>query len=124
MIDWAARASAALSQRRDAPTDKSDKSPISSALSVPEGPAGGKPSWVSSVSSVPDGRLLADRRWAALVKAINQCCAARGDTEANRVALIAECAELAPAEQADMREHFEAAAAIWLRAARGGRPRP
>lgn len=122
MIDWAARASAAHSQRRDASTDKSDESPISSALSVPDGHAGEKPRRVSSVSSVPDGRLFADRRGAALVKAINKCCAARGDTEANRAALIAECAELTPAEQADMREHFEGEAAIWQRAARGGNP--
>jgi TubC N-terminal docking domain len=59
---------------------------------------------------------------AALVKAINQCCAVRGDTEANRAALIAECAELDPREQADMTEHFNAEAKIWQRAARGGRP--
>lgn len=122
MIDWMARASAAFSQRRDAPTDKGDESPLSSALSVPDGPAGEKPTGVSSVSSVPDGRFLADRRFAALAKAINQCCAARGDDDVNRAALIAECAELTPAEQADMTEHFNAQAAIWLRAARGGRP--
>mgnify|MGYP000865933252 FL=1 len=59
---------------------------------------------------------------AALVKAINRCCAARGDTEANRVALIAECAALTPAEQTDMTDHFNAETAIWQRAARGGRP--
>ena len=122
MIDWAARASAAFSQKRDAPTDKDDESPISSVSSVSDGPAGEKPTGVSSVSSVPDGRFPADRRFAALAKAINQCCAARGDTEANRVALIVECAELTPAEQTDMREHFEAQAAICQRAIRGGGP--
>lgn len=58
---------------------------------------------------------------AGLVKAINRCCDARGDDDRNRAALIAECAELTPAEQTDMREHFEAEAAMWQRAARGGR---
>lgn len=66
--------------------------------------------------------LLARTTPAALVNAINRCCAARGDTEANRAALIAECAELTTSEQIDMTEHFEAETAIWLRAARGGRP--
>ncbi len=66
--------------------------------------------------------LLTHPTPAALVKAINQCCAARGDTEANRAALIAECAELTPTEQADMIDHFNAETAIWRRAARGGRP--
>ena len=57
-----------------------------------------------------------------LVKAINRCCDARGDDDRNRAALIAECAELTPAEQADMTDHFNAETAIWHRAARGGRP--
>lgn len=65
--------------------------------------------------------LLARPTPAALVKAINQCCTARGDTEANRAALITECAALSRTEQADMLEHFEAETAIWHRAARGGR---
>jgi hypothetical protein len=122
MIDWAARASAALSQKRGAPTDKGDKCRLSSALSVLDGPADDKRTGVSSVSSVSDWRFVADRRFAALVKAINQCCAARGDTEANCAALIAECAELTPAEQTDMTEHFNVQTAIWQRAARGGGP--
>ena len=58
---------------------------------------------------------------AGLVMAINRCCDARGDDDRNRAALIAECADLTPAEQTDMRDHFEAEAAIWQRAARGGR---
>lgn len=66
--------------------------------------------------------LLARSTPIALVDAINQCCAARGDTEANRAALIAECAELTPAEQVDITDHFNAETATWLRAARGGRP--
>lgn len=66
--------------------------------------------------------LLARSTLAALAKAIDSCCVLRGDTEANRAALIAECAELTPAEQADMTEHFEAETAIWQRAARGGNP--
>lgn len=59
---------------------------------------------------------------ATLVNAINRCCDVRGDDDANRAALIAECSALTAPEQADMREHFELQAAIWRRAARGGRP--
>ncbi|MBL8348887.1 MAG: hypothetical protein JNL87_01110 [Burkholderiaceae bacterium] len=59
---------------------------------------------------------------AALVKAINACCDARGDDDNNRAGLITECTALDAAGQADMREHFETEALIWQRAARGGRP--
>ena len=59
---------------------------------------------------------------AALVNAINQCCNARGDDDANRAALIAECSALDAAGQADMLAHFNAEAERWERACRGGRP--
>jgi hypothetical protein len=60
--------------------------------------------------------LLSGQTAAALVRAINACCDARGDTDANRAALTAECAQLTPAEQADMFEHFAQQAAIWRHA--------
>jgi hypothetical protein len=50
---------------------------------------------------------------AALVAAINRCCRLRGDTEQNRLDLIAECLDLDGAGQADMTEHFEVEADRW-----------
>ena len=47
-----------------------------------------------------------------LVNAINRCCDVRGDDDANRVALVAECNALDAAGEADR----------WERACRGGRP--
>lgn len=55
------------------------------------------------------------RRTAELIRAINACCDARGDDDANRAGLIAECSALDPAGQADMTEHFQQQAATWLR---------
>jgi hypothetical protein len=63
--------------------------------------------------------VLLARPTAELVKAINACCDARGDDDANRAGLIAECSALTTAGQADMREHFEQQTAIWRGAARG-----
>lgn len=57
-----------------------------------------------------------------MASAINRCCNARGDDDANRAALIAECSALDAAGQADMLEHFNAEAERWERACRGGRP--
>ena len=52
----------------------------------------------------------------ALVDAIRRCTEARGDTDANRAALVAEAADLTPREQQDMREHFDEQAAAWAAA--------
>lgn len=65
------------------------------------------------------------RRFAALAtvpidrlsSAINRCCAARGDDEGNRLALLAECARQTPADRLDLAEHFEEEAARWEAAA-------
>ncbi|GCL61022.1 hypothetical protein [Pseudaquabacterium pictum] len=46
----------------------------------------------------------------ALAEAIGAACAARGDNESNRAALLAECLQLDAAGQADMLEHFRAEA--------------
>ena len=51
-----------------------------------------------------------------LVAAINACCRHRGDTEANRTALIAECGALSPRQQREMADHFETEARAWARA--------
>lgn len=59
---------------------------------------------------------------ATLVNAINRCCDVRGDDDANRAALIAECNALDAAGQADMLAHFSSEADRWERACRGGRP--
>lgn len=57
-----------------------------------------------------------------LIASINRCCAARGDDDYNRAALIAESARLSPAEQGDMRVHFDAESATWTRARSGVAP--
>ena len=54
-------------------------------------------------------------RKAALVIAIEACCDARGDDDANRAGLLADAALMNPAEQRDMTEHFSEQAAIWRR---------
>ena len=67
------------------------------------------------------GSLTAHRTGAALVKAINRCCSARCDDDANLAALIAECVALDAAGQADMLAHFSAEADRWERSCKGGR---
>jgi hypothetical protein len=58
----------------------------------------------------------------ALVEAIRRCSEVRGDTDANRAALIAEAVDLTPREQQDMREHFDEQAALWAAATGRGTP--
>lgn len=48
----------------------------------------------------------------ALADAINRACDLRGDDEAHRAVLLAECAALPPEGQADMLAHFVVEAAI------------
>lgn len=50
---------------------------------------------------------------AALAVAINRACDVRGDDDVNRAALLAECALLPSAAQADAFEHFTLQAAGW-----------
>ena len=59
--------------------------------------------------------LVAER----LATAINAGCLARGDTEANRTALLREATDLSLAHQIDLAEHFEDVARIWQAACRG-----
>lgn len=62
-----------------------------------------------------NGAELLDR----LTDAINRCCAARGDDERNRLALLTECQGLPEADQTDLAEHFEEEAARWEAATLG-----
>jgi hypothetical protein len=56
--------------------------------------------------------LFAEQRLPkALAAAINRACDIRGDDDANRAALLGECAALPPASQADMLAHFTLEAA-------------
>lgn len=48
-----------------------------------------------------------------LMSAIDRCCAARGDTDANRAALIVECCAYPAWEQADLLDHFTTEAERW-----------
>lgn len=50
---------------------------------------------------------------AALATAINRACDVRGDSDANRAGLLAECAALPPEGQADMLSHFLIEAVRW-----------
>ena len=50
-----------------------------------------------------------------LFAAINRCCDARGDEEANRAALVEECSALPTADQAAWRAYFEGQAEAWAR---------
>lgn len=50
----------------------------------------------------------------ALAAAINRACDARGDDDANRAGLLAECAALPLDGQADMLAHFTIEAARWV----------
>jgi hypothetical protein len=56
----------------------------------------------------------------ALAAAIDRACSLRGDTEATRAGLQAECAALPLEAQADMLAHFTVEAARW--AAASGMP--
>lgn len=57
--------------------------------------------------------VASDFQAQVLADTITAACAARGDDEANRVALIDECQALPPAMQQDIREHFAEVARIW-----------
>ena len=52
----------------------------------------------------------------ALAAAIHRACDARGDDDANRTALLVECATLGSAGQADMLDHFIREAVRWAHA--------
>jgi hypothetical protein len=54
-----------------------------------------------------------EHRVAALIEAIRRCCAARGDSDAEREALIAESLAMPDYLHADLREHFEEQARIF-----------
>lgn len=60
--------------------------------------------------------------FAALVEAIRRCTEVRGDTDANRAALIAGAVDLTPREQQDIRAHFDEQAAVWTAATGRGAP--
>lgn len=68
------------------------------------------------VARVARGSLTQHRAAAALIDAVSRCCEVRGDDDANRTALIAECLTLTPRQQEDMHEHFEIEAERWERA--------
>ena len=61
----------------------------------------------------------AEMQTTLLIEVIRRCCDARGDDDANRAALIAECAPLPPAQQAGWREHFDTVADRYEAANRG-----
>lgn len=66
-----------------------------------------------ATSAQPCNAECATRDLTALIAAINRCCDARGDLDANRQGLIDECRRLPRHHQADLREHFEQEANRW-----------
>ena len=51
--------------------------------------------------------------FAALVESIRRCTQVRGDTDANRDALIAEASDFTPEQQSNLAEHFDSEAERW-----------
>ena len=49
-----------------------------------------------------------------LAAAINRCCDARGDSDANRQGLLDECSRLPPHQQTDLRVHFVQEVVRWM----------
>lgn len=76
---------------------------------------------IRPLSSRPD-KLASSRLTDALKAAIARCCAARGDDDGNRAALIIECTGLPAWEQRELLAHFREQAEMFERANRGGRP--
>lgn len=66
-----------------------------------------------SIDRGSSGEIFGSATFAALVASIRRCTEVRGDSDANREALIAEAADLTPREQQDMREHFDSEAERW-----------
>lgn len=50
-----------------------------------------------------------------LLKAIDDCCRLRGDTDDNRIALRRECSQMPASSIADLIEHFNGEAQTWAR---------
>lgn len=76
---------------------------------------------VAALAGLAD-RLREERQAVAerLSEAINRACLVRGDTEENRLGLLAECLALPLHLQIDMAEHFEEVRAILIAAGRPG----
>jgi len=75
-----------------------------------------------ATSAQPCNAECATRELRALIEAINRCCDARGDLDANRQGLIDECRRLPQHHQVDLREHFAQEANRW--ATQGVCPNP
>ena len=75
MIDWTARAKAYFSETGHPATDKTDKTPLSSVLSVRPQALSKNTQGVSSVSSVGVAALFENRVFATeLLQAAMRCC--------------------------------------------------
>lgn len=107
MIDWTARAKAYFSETGHPPTDKTDKSPLSSVLSVPTPALSEKTKGVSSVSSVGVAALFENRILAAeLIQAAMRACDHHSDSEAAREQMRRECLETPPHLRQDLLDHL------------------
>ena len=77
---------------------------------------------LTTTCNTQPGPLTRHRLGTALVQAIHRCCDARGDEPENRAALLEECADLLPEQQADLLAHFSIEAIRWEATARGLKP--
>ena len=94
--------------RQRAATRVSVATPANPANWLIQGPAISQLATLARVASkTGTAQSLAD----ALADAINRACDVRGDSDANRAGLLAECAALSPEGQADMLAHFTVEAA-------------
>lgn len=114
MMDWMARARAEILKEQPPATDKTDKTPVSAVLSVPQGATSEKPEPLSSVSSVGEARSFKDRILAHdLVEAAMKVCERYGDGPAAREEMRQQCLALSPQHQADLLEYFGGVKRKW-----------
>lgn len=108
MIDWTARAKAYFSEMGHPPTDKTDKTPLSSVLSVRPQALFKNTQGVSSVSSVGVVALFENRVLASeLLTAAMRCCDHWKDGPVAREQMRLDV-EGTPAHlQADLLAHFQ-----------------
>jgi len=108
MSNWTALAKAHFSETRHPPTDKTDKTPLSSVLSVPPDAFSENSEGVSSVSSVGVVGLFENRVFsAALMAAAMRACDHWGDGPAAREQMRQDVLDTPPDQRADLLAHFK-----------------
>lgn len=108
MTTWLSRAKLAFPNKGLERTDETDKTPLSSVLSVPPGAVYHLPDRLSSVSSVGIWAVFENTQLASdLIEAAMKVCDRHGDGEQARADMRQQCLELSPAMQLDLLQHFQ-----------------